>query len=158
MPARVVGEGVKLGIVAATATWVWLAVIDAAAGRPFHSFTVLGGIAAFTVVHYLLNIAYGVTIVSAVRAAAREPSLAIAVVFGLVTLEIAFAMFTILLSHVGLGRLAWAGVFGGSVLSVVIVLFMLSRRHLFLARVRDADSDTSEQLHSQRSPSPAHGR
>jgi hypothetical protein len=64
-------EGTALGIVVATGIWAWLALVDALAGQPFYTFTVLGGITAFTVVHYLLNIAYGVAVVSAIHGTAR---------------------------------------------------------------------------------------
>jgi hypothetical protein len=134
-------EGTALGIIVATAIWVWLAAVDALAGHAFHTFSLLGGISAFTIVHYLLNIAYGVAIVSAVHGAAREPSLAIAVVFGVVTLEIAFAMFTVLLSNLGLGARAWIGVFGGSLIGTGVAIFVLSRGHPLAAQVRDADTN-----------------
>ena len=49
-------EGATLGLVVATATWIWVAAVDAAAGDPFHTFEVLGGVLAFTVAHYLLNV------------------------------------------------------------------------------------------------------
>jgi hypothetical protein len=133
-------EGTALGIVVATGIWVWLAAVDAIAGHAFQTFSVLGGIPAFTIVHYLLNIAYGVVVVSAIHGAAREPSLAIAVVFGLVTLEIAFAMLTVLLSNLGLGARAWVGIFGGSLIGTGLALFFLSRRHPLAAQVREADS------------------
>jgi hypothetical protein len=130
-----------VGIIVATGIWVWVAVVDALAGQPFYTFTALGGIAAFTVAHYLLNIAYGIAVVSAIHGASREPSLAIAVVFGLVTLEIMFAMLTVLLSNLGLGQRAWVGIFGGSLIGLLLALFVLSRRHPLMAQVRDADSD-----------------
>lgn len=133
-------EGTALGIVLATGIWIWLAAVDALAGQPFHTFSVLGGITTFTIVHYLLNIAYGVVVVSAVRGATREPSLAIAVVFGVVTLEIAFAMITVLLSNLGLGARAWVGIFGGSLIGAGLCLFLLSRWHSLPALVREADS------------------
>lgn len=136
-------EGTVLGIAVATGIWVWLAVVDAVAGQPLHTFTVLGGITAFTTMHYLLNIAYGVAVVSAIHGAAREPSLAIAVVFGLVTLEIAFAMLTVLLSNLGLGGLAWIEIFGGSLIGMSIALFVVSRRHPIAAQIRDADGDSA---------------
>ena len=132
-------EGTALGIVVATGIWVWLAVVDAVAGHAFHTFSLLGGIPAFTIVHYLLNIAYGVAVVSAIHAAAREPSVVIAVLFGIVTLEIAFAMLTILLSNLGLGSRAWVGIFGGSLLGTGLALFVISRRHPLAAHVREAD-------------------
>jgi len=141
-------EGTVLGIVVATGTWVWLAVVDAMAGDAFHTFSLLGGIPAFTIVHYLLNIAYGVAVVSAIHGATREPSLAIAVVFGMVTLEIAFAMLTVLLSNLGLGMRAWVGIFGGSLIGTGLVVFVVSRRHPLASQVREADSqhDTASRM------------
>ena len=133
-------EGTALGIVVATGIWAWLAAVDAISGQPFHTFTVLGGITAFTVVHYVLNIAYGVAVVAAVHGATREPSLAIALVFGIVTLEIAIAMLTVLLSNLGLGQLAWVRIFGASLIGTALALFVLSRRHPLAAQVRDADT------------------
>jgi hypothetical protein len=132
-------EGTMLGIIVATAIWVWLVVVDAVAGRPFETFAALGGITVFTVVHYLLNIVYGVVIVSAVHGAAREPSVVLALVFGLVTFEIALAMLTVLLSHLGLGELAWVRIFGGSLVGVAVALFLLSRRHPLASQLRHAD-------------------
>jgi hypothetical protein len=132
-------EGTTLGIIVATAIWVWLVVVDAVAGQPFQTFAALGGITVFTVVHYLLNIVYGVVVVSAVHGAAREPSVALALVFGLVTFEIALAMVTVLLSHLGLGELAWVRIFGGSLVGVTVALFVLSRRHPLASQLRHAD-------------------
>ena len=134
-------EGTTLGIIVATSIWVWLVVVDAVAGQPFQTFAALGGITVFTVVHYLLNIVYGVVIVSAVHGAAREPSLALALVFGLVMLEIAIAMLTVLLSHLGLGELAWLRILGGSLVGMTIALFVLSRGHPLMAQLRHADDD-----------------
>jgi len=132
-------EGTTLGIIVATSIWVWLVVVDAVAGQPFQTFAALGGITVFTVVHYLLNIVYGLAIVSAVHGAAREPSLALALVFGVVMLEIAIAMLTVLLSHLGLGELAWIRILGGSLVGVAMTLFVLSRRHPLAAQLRHAD-------------------
>ena len=132
-------EGATLGIIVATSIWVWLVVVDALAGHPFQTFATLGGITAFTVVHYLLNIVYGVVIVSAVRGTTREPSLSLALLFGLVMLEIAIAMLTVLLSHLGLGELAWIRIFGGSLVGVAIALVVLSRRHPLASQLRHAD-------------------
>ena len=134
-------EGTALGVIVATGIWLWLALIDALAGQPFHTFSVLGGITTFTIAHYLLNIVYGIVVVSAIHAATREPSTAIALVFGIVTLEIAFGMLTILLSHLGLGARAWLGIFGGSLIGTGLALFVLSRQHPLVTLVRDADSD-----------------
>jgi hypothetical protein len=134
-------EGGALGLVVATSIWLWLAVVDAVAGQPFYTFRVLGGVAPFTLLHYLLNVTYGVAIVSAVHGAAREPSLVIAVAFGFMIIEFAFAMLTVLLSHLGLGELAWVRIFGGSVLGAVIAWLMLSRHHRLVEELRAAEEE-----------------
>jgi hypothetical protein len=131
-------EGAALGLVVATSTWVWVALVDAIAGEPFHTFAVLGGIVAFTVVHYLLNVTYGVVILSLIHSSAREPSLIIAVGFGFVMLEFAFAMVSVMLSHV-LGELTWIRIFGGSLAGALIAIGILSRRHPLVAALHRAE-------------------
>lgn len=134
-------EGARLGLVVATSIWVWLAVVDAAVGQPFRTFTLLGGVALFTAMHYLLNLAYGVLIVAAIHGAAREPSLVIAVAFGFPIIEFVFALVTVLLSHLGLGELAWVRIFGGSLIGTAIAIVILARRHPLAAEVRQAEED-----------------
>jgi hypothetical protein len=56
---RSIREGAQLGVLVATAIWIWLASIDALVGQPFHTFTVLGGVLSFTALHYLLNVVCG---------------------------------------------------------------------------------------------------
>ena len=132
-------EGARLGVIIATGTWIWIAVVDAIAGDPFQTFTVLGGVIVFTVIHYLLNMVYGMVIVSAVHAAEREPCVILAVAFGFLMLECAFAMMTVLLSHLGLGDLAWVRIFGGSVLGATIAILVLARNHPLAAQLHRAE-------------------
>jgi hypothetical protein len=134
-------EGAALGLVVATAIWVWLAMVDAVAGEPFRTFSVLGGIAFFTAMHYLLNLAYGVVIVSAIHGAVRAPSLIFAVGFGFLMIEFAIALVTILLSNTGLGQLAWLRIFGGSLLGAAIAIAILARRHPLAALLRQAEEE-----------------
>ncbi len=134
-------EGAALGLVVATSTWIWIALIDAIAGEPFRTFTLLGGIVAFTVVHYLLNLTYGVAILALIHGAAREPSLVIAVGFGFLMVEFAFAMVTVMLSPL-LGQLAWVRIFGGSLVGALIAVRMLSRRHPLAAELRHAEEQS----------------
>jgi len=134
-------EAARLAFVVATTTWLWLALIDAAAGEPFRTFAVLGGIAFFTVLHYLLNLAYALAIVSLIHGAVRQPSLLFAVGFGFIMMEFAFAMATVMLSH-ALGELAWLRIFGGSLLGAAVAITMLSRRHPLAAQLRQAEEET----------------
>ena len=133
-------EGTALGLLVATATWVWIALVDLLAGRPSHTFDLLGGVGLFTGVHYLLNLLYGVVIVLGIRRAQRAPSLFIAVIFGLVMIQVAFAMLTAILS-VRLGDSAWVLIFGGSVIGLAIAIVLLNRRYPFGAHLRRAEEE-----------------
>ena len=132
-------EGARLGLIVATSVWLWVALVDLIVGEPFHTFSVLGGIVVFTVLHYLLHVAYGVAIVSGLHGVAREPRLAIGVAFGFVIIEIALALITVLLSEMGLGSLAWVRIFGGNVIGIAVAYGLLSRGHALKEVLRKAE-------------------
>jgi hypothetical protein len=134
-------EGARLGLLVATAIWIWLALIDALVGQPWHTFTVLGGIAGFTTLHYGLNIVGGIAVMAVIHASEREPSLIIAVTFGGVIAEGAAAMATVLLSHLGLGELAWVRIFGGSLVGTSLAIVLLARGHPLAATLRRAERE-----------------
>jgi len=134
-------EGIRLGFTVATSIWIWLAVVDAIAGEPFRTFNVLGGITSFTVMHYVLNVAYGTVIVAGIHSAMRQPSLMGVVAMGFLVIQFAFAMITVLLSHVGLGELAWLRVFGGSVIGAAVAFVILTREHPLATVLRQADDE-----------------
>ena len=134
-------EGIRLGLLLATATWLWVALVDVSAGRPFHTFSMLGGVLIFTVAHYALNVTYGMILLSAVHGAERAPSLIIAVIFGLVTFEGAVAMFTNILVAYSLGGTAWIAIFGGSLIATALAFVLLSRTHPLAARLRQAEEE-----------------
>jgi hypothetical protein len=135
-------EGTVLGLVVATCIWVWLATIDGIAGEPFLTFRLLGGIAGFTVMHYLLNVAYGVAIMSLIHTAARTPSAIFAVGFGFLMLEFAFALVTAAFSNSRLGELAWVRLFGGSVIGALIAVVIVTRRHSLVTLLHRAEEET----------------
>jgi hypothetical protein len=122
-------EGAKLGITIATATWLWLFLVDAVMRQPLHTAEALGGVVAFTVIHYLLNIVYGIAVMSAVHGSERTPSLILAVVFGVLIFEVAMAMLTIVLAQIRLGDAAWVAVFGGSLIATALTVLLLARTH-----------------------------
>lgn len=135
-------EGIRLGLVLATVTWLWVALVDVGTGHPFHTFSMLGGVVIFTVAHYVLNVTYGITLLSAVHGAERAPSLIIAMIFGLVTFEGAFAMFTNILVEYSLGETGWIAIFGGSLIATALAILLLSRTHPLAARLRQAEEET----------------
>jgi hypothetical protein len=135
-------EGVRLGLIMATATWLWVALVDAVFGQPFHTFTALGGIAGFTVMHYLLNITYAVVVLSVIHSAERAPSLIFAVIFGVVMLEGAFAMVTNLIAQAAVGDVAWIGIFGGSLIATGVAMALLVRTHPLARYLHRAEEET----------------
>lgn len=135
-------EGVRVGLITATAIWLWIALVDAAFGQPFHTFDALGGIAVFTVVHYLLNIVCWVAIVAVVRDAERTPSATFAVLFGVVILEVAIAMVTNLLAETAVGPTAWVGLLGGSLIATGIGMVIMARTHPFAKYLHIAEEET----------------
>jgi hypothetical protein len=137
-------EGAGLGLLVATTIWLWLAIVDALAGQPFYTFTVLGGVLSFTTLHYLLNVAYGIAMVSAIHGAAREPSLVIGVAFGFFVIEFAFVMLTLLLSHLGLGELAWVRILGGNLIGAAVGWSILFRTHPLREELHEAEAEENE--------------
>jgi hypothetical protein len=131
-------EGLQLGAVLATSLWIWIAAVDAIAGEPFRTFTVLGGSAWFTVMLFALNLAYGTVIVACIHGFVREPGLIGGLALGFLILEFAFALATIVFTHAGLGALAWLRIFGGSVIAAAVALAILARRHPLMAALRQA--------------------
>ena len=137
-------EGVILGTLVATGIWIWIALVDAIVGQPFHTFAVLGGVARFTTLHYVLCLAYGVVAVSVVHAAAREGSLIVGAAFAFFLLELGFVMVSAILSQVGLGGLAWVRILGGNAVGVVLTLLILWRRHPLAREFRDGAAEGEE--------------
>lgn len=136
-----VREGTWLGGLVASCIWLWIAAVDAIAGEPFYTFELLGGVVIGTAIHYVLNILYGIVLVIAVRGSRSVPSLIIAVIFGLVMMEVAFAMLSVMLGQAGLGHLAWVRIFGGSLLGLGIALTLLSRRYPLATRLHEAEEE-----------------
>ena len=137
-------EGAILGAVVGTGIWVWIALVDAVVGEPFRTFAVLGGVARFTTLHYVLCLAYGVVAVSVVHAAQREASLMVGAAFAFFLLELGFVMVAAILSQVGLGGLAWARILGGSIVGVALTLLILWRRHPLAQEFRDGTAEGEE--------------
>jgi hypothetical protein len=137
-------EGVRLGFSVATTIWIWIALVDAIAGEPFRTFQVLGGISFFTVMHYVLNIAYATAIVAVLHSTLRQPSLIGAVTMGFLIIEFGFAMLTILFSQVGLGELAWLRVFGGNVIGTAVAFLILRRKYPLEAMLRYTEDEEAK--------------
>ena len=133
-------EGLRLGLVVATVTWLWLALIDALAGAPFHTATALGGVVPFSLVHYLLNVAGGILLVFLIHGATRYPSLILVALVGSTMIEIGFIMLTAALSNF-LGVMTWLSIFGGSVIGAAVAFQLLQQTHPLSAMLREAETE-----------------
>lgn len=137
---RALREGAKLGIIVATVTWLWLALIDVVSGDAFRTPTMLGGIVAFTLVHYVLNMLYAVSVVSLIHGATRHPTLILVALIGCTMVEIGFIMLTAALSYF-LGGIAWVSIFGGSVIGAAIAFQLLALKHPLGALLLQAETE-----------------
>ena len=137
-------EGVILGAAVGTSIWVWIALVDAVVGEPFHTFALLGGLGRFTTLHFLLCLTYGVVAVSVVHAAAREASLMVGAAFAFFLLEFGFVMASAILSQIGLGGLAWVRILGGNVVGAALTVLLLWRRHPLAQELRDGAAEGEE--------------
>jgi hypothetical protein len=135
------GSGIILGLQMATVSWLWLALMDAALGHPFRTFAFLGGIAAFTAGHFLLNAVFGVAVMSFVRGAARAPSLVIGLIFVFIIFEVAFGMLVIMISeHTG-GATALL-LAAGNAISCAAALVVLERRYHLRDTLHRAEAES----------------
>ena len=137
-------EGVILGALVGTGIWVWIVLVDAVVGEPFHTFSALGGTVRFTTLHYLLCLTYGVAAVSVVHAAARQASLIVGAAFAFFLLEFGFVMVSAILSQTGLGNLAWARILGGNIVGATLTILILWRRHPLAQEFRDGTAEGEE--------------
>lgn len=128
MPARqsLLREGIIAGAIGATSVAVWFFILDAIAGRPFHTPRVLGSaffsvlgptvspdsptmiVAGYTAFHYVAFAVLGIIAAALVRASQREPNIVAGLVVLFVAFEAGFYGLTALLTQSELmGTLAW---------------------------------------------------
>jgi hypothetical protein len=133
--------GIVLGLIVGTVIWLWLYAVDALVGQPLLTFSLLGGVAGFTIVHYALCCVYGIAAVSVVHGAAREPSLLVVAAVVFILLETGFAILTAVLQQVGLGQLAWIRIMGGNVIGAVVTVIVLAKTHPLREELQRAAKD-----------------
>jgi len=122
-------ESIQLGLIFGVTTWLWVAGFDYAKGQPFHTFDFLGGIARFTLVHFALCLAYGFTIISALHASVKEPTVMFGIIFSAILFQAAVVVMTAMLANIGIGQLAWGKFLVGNLIATGITLALISRDH-----------------------------
>jgi hypothetical protein len=137
-------EGVRLGLVIGVITWLWVAGFDFITGEPFQTLRFFGDVAGFTLLHFLLCVAYGYSIMSAVHASLKEASVIYALIFSSILFQAGFVMLTILLDSFGLGSAAWGRFLGGNLVAAVITYAIVARRHPLLEVFRTAEANLAD--------------
>jgi hypothetical protein len=146
-------EGIRAGLVGASIIALWFLLIDAVAGRPFYTPTVLGDalfrggaglkggpiqpslelVAGFTWVHYLVFMLIGVGAARLMALAERNPSVGFGIVLFFAVFEFGFLLASMVFAEGVLHRLAWPAVVVGNLLAAAGMGWVLWRAHRQLA-------------------------
>ena len=148
--SRYVREGVIAGIIGAAIVAVWFLIYDAARGRPFRTFALLGAatfqgvqnpadvpttahlVVQYTVLHGVVFAMIGVLIAYLVVSTQRQPSRLLLMFITLMCFEVFFLAVVTWLAHPVLGELAWWAILLGNALAAVgmLIYFFVGHRAL----------------------------
>jgi hypothetical protein len=123
-----VREGTRLGLIIGVTTWLWLAGIDLVRGEPFQTLHFFG-FTRFTVIHFVLCLGYGFTIISAIHASMKEPTVMFGIIFSAILFEAGFVVLTAMIANIGIGDLAWGKFFVGNLIAAAITFALVARDH-----------------------------
>jgi hypothetical protein len=146
----VYAEGIRAGLVGAVTIALWFFLLDALAGRPLYTPTVLGTallegadavatpaalrasletVITFTWIHGLAFLLIGVVAAHLVALAEREPSFGFGIVLLFVVFEAGFLVASMLFAAPLLRALAWPAVVVGNLLAAAAMAGVFWRRH-----------------------------
>lgn len=141
-------EGIVAGVLSATVIAIWLFVVDAIAGHPLLTPTVLGRglysvfgglrpsdtpgmyIALYTVFHYVAFCVIGIIVASIVHAARRTPGVMAGFLVVFVAFELGFYGLAAALSvNTRLQNLAWYQIGAANLVAAVVMFWFMWARH-----------------------------
>jgi uncharacterized membrane protein YphA (DoxX/SURF4 family) len=147
-PHPLLYEGIVAGVIGAAVIAVWFFIIDAIAGRPFYTPTVLGRgllsvfgplsandsavsfVVLYTIFHVAAFMLVGLVASLVVQLAHREPSILFAFIILFVAVELGiYALVALLDVATPLGRFAWLQIMIGNVLAAAAMGFYFWRTH-----------------------------
>jgi len=152
--SQVYAEGIRAGVVGAATIALWFLVLDAIAGRPFYTPTVLGtalfergvgldapetlrpsleAVVGFTWVHVLAFLVIGVLAARLLAVAERDPDLGFGIVLLFVVFQAGFIIACMMVAEPVLHALAWPAVIVGNLLAAGAMAITLRRHHPRLA-------------------------
>ncbi len=148
--ARIVREGAVAGLIGAATVAVWFLVFDVIQGRPLETPAILwaglvrgtatgaavspglGPVVAYTILHVLAFLAFGIVASALVAGAEREPAMLLALLIFFAAFEVFFLALVTFLARPVLGLIAWWAILIGNLLAAVSMLgyFFLGHRPL----------------------------
>ncbi|HXG16664.1 MAG TPA: hypothetical protein VNK50_10465 [Calidithermus sp.] len=143
--AGVLREGTRAGLIGAATVALWFLLIDTVLGAPLRTPRLLGegflrveggapAVAAYTVVHVLAFVLFGVVAAVLIAGAEREPMFVFALVILFTAFEVAFFVATLIGARWVLDELAGWTIFAGNVLASAAMLGYFFAGHRALAR------------------------
>jgi hypothetical protein len=139
-------EGVIAGILGATAVAIWFLAVDAIAGHPLSTptmlgtalFSIVGGTAhesaltylvAYTAFHYAAFIASGLVVAYVAHKAETEPSVLMIFMLLFIIFELGFYGVILMLAESTLRAMAWYQIAAGNVLAAAVMGTYMWRTH-----------------------------
>jgi hypothetical protein len=139
-------DGLRAGLVGATAVWAWLLVDDLISRAPLSAARVLGrgllgvdrfgveapawlAVVAFTLAHCALWLGVGALAMRVARRAARTPSVVLAAMIALVLVQFLLVGIAAILAQGRLGALAWRDVAVGNAIGWAALGWYVARRY-----------------------------
>jgi hypothetical protein len=163
-------EGLATGLLGAVVTAAWYLVCDTAAGRPLHTFNVLGrillqgdlnpgaraldagAVVGFALLHFVLFGLVGIGLTVLTHLAARNPALRMGVWFGVVISFLLISGLVFMLNTSTGERLPLWVVLGGNVIGVGLMGWWLWRRHPAIGRSLPLGDEVRTPTHAPGSP------
>jgi hypothetical protein len=146
--ASAIGDGFEAGVIGAVVVALWFLLIDTIAGRPFYTPSLLGRaltegadraiqspevavgmVYAYTGIHFILFILFGILIASLVVQYERTPLIGYLLVVAAVVFELAFLIFILGFAEPLLQELPWWTVLVGNALAAIAMGFYFYRRY-----------------------------
>jgi hypothetical protein len=143
-----IGDGFEAGVIGAAVVALWFLLIDALQGRPFYTPSLLGRaltqgaeqavrtpeiavgmVYAYTGIHCLLFILFGVLVASLVIQYERTPLIGYLLVVAAVVFAVAFLVFILAFAKPLLEEIPWWAVLVGNLLAAIAMGFYFYRRH-----------------------------
>jgi hypothetical protein len=150
-----IGDGFEAGAIGAAVVAVWFLIIDAIAGHPFYTPSLLGTaltrgvdyalrneqvsvgmVYAYTGIHFVLFILFGILVATLVVQYERTPVIGYLFVVAAVVFEVGFLVFILAFAQPLLQGIPWWGVLVGNALAAVAMAAYFRMRHPELRNIR----------------------